>query len=703
MTTASTQEPFVFRPSAAHARSRGGDPLVDQTRREISQMIREIAELTKQDIPAERFLSQLCDRTLRAMAAEGIVIWRRTIETEKPIQPSTHATQQLNNPFHPIVRLGRITDQSIPTESLAAHQCMLREVAAEVCPVVVPATPSAIEPDTPANPSDYPAAVVPVEMLTTSGAMEYLMEVFLEPGGGVASQRGYLRFVAQVADLAGEFLRADQLRTLVSIQEINERTEQAIESFERFRTVDSLRSYIVDAMAELFEMDRVTWCDLSNRYPLVAISYTDAFDPKSDAAKRILSEASVPSIPHFPPGDSTDEDQPPQDSIPLATLAVVDGGPRAPNDRFVLMRTTNSSARKEPRNEFGPIQQRELIRLARQGSLAVEQLQHRRRRVAGWLIPRPESATRSSLGKRIKSIVVATVLALVLWVPVPDQVSGTATAIPKSMQRLHALRDAIVNGIHVEHDQQVHPGDLLLSLTDPDLEEQITSLQGRRAVLTQQQVRLTHAMVDDSTADINQFEDLRGQRSITQEELQSIEGQLKLLYSIRDSLVLRSDRHGRVDAWQVHQRLGGKPVGRGDFLLGITSEKTPWLLSVEVDHRRLGKLRRLHRDGELSATATLDDQPDRVVATTVVTFGPSIPGGKQRGRPGSPPKSMMLLRLDPPLNNLGLSNGAPAKVVFRCGKQPLAQLLFGDLWHSVRDEMALRFGLGMEHVGQEDS
>ena len=303
MTTASVQEPFVFRPTAGHARRRGGDPLVDQTRREISQIVREIASLTKQNVPADQFLSLLCDRTLRAMAAEGIVIWKRTQGDQQRDGSSNDSNGPLAKPFQPVARLGCITDQVIPTPSLAAHQCLLREVVAEAVPVVVPATPSAVEPDVPANPMEYPAAVVPIAMLSTfEGAFEatqYIIEVFLEPVGGVSTQRGYLRFLAQIADLAGEFLRADQLRELVAARQLNERVESAIETFRCFDKADPYRAHVVDTIAGLFNVDRVAWCDLSRKSPLVAVSFTDHFDPTSDAAQSILSEAMTEPTPRF--------------------------------------------------------------------------------------------------------------------------------------------------------------------------------------------------------------------------------------------------------------------------------------------------------------------------------------------------------------------------------------------------------------------
>src|SRR5690606_11820311 len=130
-----------------HQRSAAG--LVDQTRREIAGIVRETALLARRALPPATFFAALVDRVQRALAAEGVVVWR--VEGEAP-----------SPRFAPIARVGRLTDRTLPAGQADCHQRMLGEVAGSGQPTVVPATPDACDAALPANPTAVPFAVVPV-------------------------------------------------------------------------------------------------------------------------------------------------------------------------------------------------------------------------------------------------------------------------------------------------------------------------------------------------------------------------------------------------------------------------------------------------------------------------------------------------------------------------------------------------------------
>ncbi|MFG0261250.1 MAG: phytochrome sensor protein, partial [Novipirellula sp. JB048] len=254
MNSATSDAPFLFSPTssplpasgaAAVPRSdRSPDSLVDETRREISQIVREVALAVRSERSRDAFLKLLADRILRAMAAEGVVIWRCEAgappdtpraappEPSQPPQPRTE-TMTMAMAIDVVQRIGTITDRSIPASSAASHHRLLAEIVTVAEPVVVPCTPEASDPNVPANPTQFPAAIVPISCDPQAGGESYLLEVFLEPGGGVATQRGYLRFIAQMADLAGEFLRADQLRDLHRRHNLAAQVDAVIASIHR--------------------------------------------------------------------------------------------------------------------------------------------------------------------------------------------------------------------------------------------------------------------------------------------------------------------------------------------------------------------------------------------------------------------------------------------------------------------------------------
>ncbi|MCH8150285.1 MAG: ATP-binding cassette domain-containing protein, partial [Planctomycetes bacterium] len=107
-------------------------------------------------------------------------------------------------------------------------------------------------------PMQVAVALVPIECETLRDGAEYLLEVFLEPDCGVATQRGYLRFVAQMADLAGEFLRADQLRQLQRNRMLARDVDKVIAQLHVAGDRKSLEAAIVDGAVELFTMPDIS-------------------------------------------------------------------------------------------------------------------------------------------------------------------------------------------------------------------------------------------------------------------------------------------------------------------------------------------------------------------------------------------------------------------------------------------------------------
>ncbi|MCG8650988.1 MAG: HlyD family efflux transporter periplasmic adaptor subunit, partial [Pirellulales bacterium] len=285
--------------------------------------------------------------------------------------------------------------------------------------------------------------------------------------------------------------------------------------------------------------------------------------------------------------------------------------------------------------------------------------------------------------------------------PVPLKVYSTATLRPANVQTLAAPRDATVDQIHVVHGQSVHAGDLLVTMADPVLDQQITSLLGRRAVLAQKQTQWTHALVD-SKYQPGQRERAQDERRLIAEEILSIDEQLAVLNRMRESLQIRADRDGIVDAWQAQQRLHRRPLRRGDPLLQVIGEDSPWLVDVRVDQSRVSHLQDAQRQGSLRSTVSLIATPETCWQAAVVQVGPALAEGDHASRS----QTAVLLRLDASApdsaaaaadsgsvssSGSGLQPGAPARVMFHCGTAPVAYQLFQDLIRSTRGALKLYF------------
>lgn len=682
MTSATADQPFVFSPSAAPTGGNSAAPvdsLVNETRREISDIVREVAAAVRSERTTDEFLTLLVDRTLRAMAAEGVIVWRReeSLDQAAPLR------------FEPIRQLGRVTDTAIPTVSLAAHQRMLIEVANDGQPVVVPATPGAIDPEMPANPMDVPVAVVPIESGSVSLVADYMLEAFLEPDGGAATQRGYLRFVAQMADLAGEFLRADQLRRLHRGQRLGRRVDAAIAKLHEPASRRQTEAAIVDHAAELFAFDRVGLCHLDEHGErLVAVSHVNTIDARSPAATQIL-EATI--------GESEDEcqwfDCEDHDDEELAVRAVV----HFAHESLCLVCLETSG--DEPTSSEC---QAELIRYLQHAEIA---LGHHDRldaipgsRLFSALAPAIKSHRASGWTRPIVTVLALTLLLVIAMFPLPLVVYSPATLRAADVQTVSAPRDATVDQIHVDHGQSVLAGDKLLTMIDPDLQQQVASLLGRRAVLVQQQSRWTEALVDTGSHRVDHSERLQGERSLVAEEIRATDEQLAILQSVQKSLVIRADRDGVVDAWRAKQQLQGRPLQRGDLMLRVVAHESPWLLDARVPQSRISHIQEGTKNERLVARVSLDSNPDVHWDASLAQIGPAIESPHD-----AVATTAVRLRLsDEAANSIAAKResgsqfastqaGAPARVMFECGTAPAAYLLFQDMIRSVRGTCGLYF------------
>lgn len=672
MTTTATSEPFVFTPGAAApsvgpASGDGTDRLVTETRREIAEIVREIAVAVRSDRTANEFFGLLVDRIQRAMAAEGVVVWK--------IFDSTECVR----------RLGRITDDSIPRESTATHQKLLAEVASEGQPVVVPASPRASDAEAPANPMDVPVALVPIELEPSADGPSFLLEVFLESDCGVATQRGYLRFVAQMADLAGEFLRSDQLRSLRRRQQLAGLIDDAVLELHRIDDRKTLEAAVVDRAADIFGFDRVGIC-IGQPAKLVAVSHVESIDTRSDSAKQ-LRDASRTEFDSDGCRWLADDAS---TTSGLVVRAVV-------TDRSNPMR--NMVCLQVADVEPIPAECREeLVRFMQHADMAMENAAGRSSipggRLLALLSPRSQSAGPKRLRKLLAMTTFAIVVMIVALFPVPLVVSSVATIRPEQVQSITAPRDAIVDQVFIQHGQSVASGDLLMTLVDPDLEEQLTALVGRRAVLVQQKSHWTGALVETASHEMDRLEKVQGESRLVSEEIQSIDDQLALLRRAEATLKIRADRDGIVDAWQIGQRLQSKPLRRGDWLLQVIDTDSTWSVEANVPQTRIAHLNNAMSDEDFFVNLSLDSDPSTSYSASVQRIGPALDTDV-----GSPRSTAVLLRLGDEaartmsaMQQTSQQSGAPARAMFHCGSAPAAYVLFQDVIRSARGTAALYFG-----------
>jgi hypothetical protein len=269
----------------------------------------------------------------------------------------------------------------------------------------------------------------------------------------------------------------------------------------------------------------------------------------------------------------------------------------------------------------------------------------------------------------------ALTIAILACLPMPSLVPVTGVIRPVELDTYHAASDAVVESLHVEHGQWVQRGDLLATLTSADLQEQETSLLGRQAVLLRQQEQVNQTLMSRPSAR-SSSEPVHDGREV-EEEIASIDRQLEIIRESKERLVLRAHRDGRVDAWRIQERLANRPLRRGDAVMSVIAEDTPWVVDARVPQTRLQTVDNAWQSEKLTAEVGTAWSSQMNLAATAQRFGPIVPDPTD----GTPSVVMRLgLEQPPTLGDQPLAE-MPARVTLHCGRTPVGWFLIQDVVH----------------------
>jgi len=687
-------------PSLPTGRDLTNEELIQRAKREISEIVREVTALARQAIERNVFFAALLDRTVCAIAANGAVIW--DCRQADPI---------------PVVRTGKITDASIGSFAVATHACLIREITSSRSPAVVPSTPDAIDPNLPSNPTDYPAAVVPILDLAgldddgKSGQPQFVLEVFLEHEAGLATQRGYLRFVTQMSDLASEFLRADEMRLSRRRETLQKQWMQSLERIHALASSSAVAAEIVDSAADMFACARVSLARMnSGRASLMAVSHVDSIDRRGQACRQLVKQIASLDFP---------------DDVRLIDSSVIGEIDIAKNDHAATVDASLASdaAVRDPHDRI-----RMLLQVAEPkqpdavANAALDQWSCQAFAILAdrlrfesiplakvYLAIAPQSLSVSPTRvRRIATIIGGfVVLTMIAVIPTPMVVKMPATLRPDGTRTHYAPSDAVIESVEVKHGQTVANGDVLLRLRDWSLEEQMTTLLARRSVVSQRLQRSIALLVEvpasnpypsnerSSTSD----EELIQQQRLLEEEIIGLDEQIELFNAASDRLTIRADRSGIVDAWHTELSATGRPVRRGDAMIRVEPAEAIWMVDARVHQSRASiVLDRFRGESNLFVKVATLARPHQVFdakfnrrSLAFDSGGVSNDGIAAGNRKLDEAASLGIeLKIDlsnhtanGSLDDATWTYGAPATVMIDCGQRPLFQVVFYDLARAV--------------------
>lgn len=608
---------------------------VEQAQAQIRVLVDEIVGMARQDISTETFFAEFTARVVQALVAVGGAVW--SVDPQGGLE----LTHQLN------FRETGLPDRQ---EDLQRHRRLVQNsFAAKDGLIVLPQTGGTEEQG--GNPTDFLLLLAPV---LVGEAVRHVVEVFQRPNPSIKTQRGYLRFLLQMCELATDFLKNRQLRNYNDRQALWQQLEQFTRSVHGSLDPRDVAYTIANEGRNLIGCDRVSVALRKGRKCRIeAISGQDTFDTRSNAVT-LLAELATTVVaggePVWYTGDT--RDFPPQieqavqeyvdesHTKHIAVLPIVcpdspDGEPStAPPLGALIVEQIEDTRPRE-----GQLQRVQVV--CEHSSAALSNaLEHH----GLFLMPVWRTIGKSrvlvqarTLPKTLLVLGAIVALGLVLtFVPYDFNLHSNGTLQPVLRRDVFASIDGTVEAVFVEHGSHVQaltdayrdkPGDSpqtleakraqrarlrLFELRNTQLEVDMANVSGQLAATVAQLDAVEHAL-GGVAANASPAEQVRlaGERIELKQKRDSLEEQLRLYQKKRESLDVFSPVDGVVTTWDIEQLLRKRPVRQGQVLATVADTTGQWELELKMPEDRVGHLVEAQREfgSDLAVTYRLATNP----------------------------------------------------------------------------------------------
>ncbi|MGO9112398.1 MAG: efflux RND transporter periplasmic adaptor subunit [Thermoguttaceae bacterium] len=685
------------------------DNLIEQTRRQIQTLVGEISQLARQNMAPGQFYGEFLNRVVSALAAIGGVVWTKGENGQLALQ------YQLN-----LQQTGLIEDE----EKQKSHSRLLYkllnnpEVAGGSGALVPPH--SGFGDDEAANPTEFLLVFGP---LRTDLEMVGLVEIFQRAEAAPQVQQGYLRFLVQMCELAGDFLKSHQLRHFSDRQVLWARLEDFTRSVHSSLEPQETAYTIANEARRLIECDRVSVAiRKGNRCTIEAISGQDLFDKRSNTVRllgRLASAVVATGEPVWYAGDTRDLAPQVEDAVQeyvddahSKMIAVLPLGRPKPDEDADEQEKDDAEGpvgalivEQIEDNRVAPAMAQRIDVVCRHSSVAMANaMEHQ----SLFLMPLWRAIGKSkfivqarTLPKTIMVAIASLVLIVLLCVwPADFDLHAKGTLEPVNRKDVYAGIGGQIdefgldtNGKPIEHGSWVKKGQILLRLRDPTLNASKAEADGK-VIIEGQHVR----DIRDELAKSGQLKpvdraQLEGQLAEAEQNLKSLQAQAEIVNAKVADLELHSPIDGQIVTWDVKNRLEGRPVQQGQALLRVANPNRDWELDLHMSEDHMGHIARAktladERHEQLPVAYILATEPGTTLKGTVKEIKNSAEiQEKDEGNVVVIKVAINKLDIDP----ANVREGATVTGKVHCGRRSLGYVWFHDLLAFIQAKVFFRF------------
>ncbi len=568
------------------------DPhLVEQTKQQIRHLVREIAQLSKSHVSPQQYYDALLNRVVSALAAAGGAIWAMEKgRLDLQYQINLRQTGLADNP-----------------QNQQRHGRLLQRVLQSGEGMMIAPHSGAGDDAEAANPTPFLLLLGP---LKSDQEVQGVIEIFQRPDTALSVQQGYLRFVQQMCELAGDYLNTRRLRHFSDRQVLWSQLEQFTRQVHRSLDPRLTAYTIANEGRRLIECDRVSVGVCRQRKcKIEAVSGQDTLDKRSNVVAllgKLATAVTATGEAVWYTGDASR--LAPQ--VEEAVQAYIDESHSKVVGIIPLRRPEVEDTGTGPDPDAGPT---EVI-----GALIVEQIedsqpqegllarvdvisQHSSTALTNaldyhriFLLPLWLSIGKAAWVLKARTLpktvaIAAAVLLLLLWLllwPATFNLEGTGRLEPKSKRQVFASVDGNVEQVLVDNGDFVKKGQVVARMRDTDLETQVVELTGKWAS-TLSQISAVKSSAKDKKRGAEDSKQA-GELARLLEEEASLRRQLEMRKKQREELEVRSPIDGQVNTWHVQELLLHRPVKKGNELMSIVDPSGEWELEINMPEDRVG-------------------------------------------------------------------------------------------------------------------
>lgn len=284
----------------------------------------------------------------------------------------------------------------------------------------------------------------------------------------------------------------------------------------------------------------------------------------------------------------------------------------------------------------------------------------------------------------VLGVILAVTISMII-VPWEYRVEAEGRLMPEIQRHIFARWDGVIQSIEVENGQRVQKGDILLTMYNDELHEELVT--ARNELLEKQQQKLSlfaelQHVINTPTDDSKTESQLRGQIQEIRLQIAGLEKQITILTEREQSLTLTSPIDGIVATFQLTEKLQDRPVSRGEHLLEVMDDSDEWVLELEMPEHRMGHLLRAAQAGDgkpldveyVLATDPEDSFIGQLQTTDIAT----------RSEVKQDSGVVVRIQVETDKRQLPFQRiGGEATAKVACGQKSLGYVLFGDVWEFI--------------------